>query len=154
VPVFRGCKLLAVLTKAITVPSALITGALEEALPPPVPALLMLTSCVVLVARLRAKTSWKVVVVFRGCKLLAALRKATTVPSALILGAEEAALPLPVPALLMLISCVVPVVRFRANTAFLPAVLVFKGCRLLALLTKATTVPLALITGAEAAVLP
>src|SRR6476660_1188258 len=97
---------LAELRKATTLASALIAGLSDLPFPLPVPAELTLTSRVVPVRRLRAKISDKPLL-SEETRLLASLRKATTLPSALITALSESSFPLLVPAELMLTRRVV-----------------------------------------------
>ena len=90
------------------------------------------------------KISWSAFPSF-STRSEAALRKATTLPSALIIGSSEVAFPPPT-SKPTLTSSVVPVDKSRTKI-FLPPTPVLSARRSCPELAKATTVPSALITG-------
>ena len=135
---------LARLAKSRYRPSGVILGAMDSRLPGLTPLVLTLISVVVPATKSRRKTSEALLVSFET-KSLAALSKTTNWPLELIVGACEAALPLPAPDSLTLTSIVLPSRRSRTNTSNEP--LLSLVTRLPAALTKTTNRPSALTPG-------
>jgi hypothetical protein len=106
---------LAWLRKTTTAPSALTIGAMDLPLPLPVPPALTLTS--VVVAAVTSRTKMSVVVLLSSvARLLALLRKAMILPSALMEGESEAPL-LSAPKWPRLTLVVLPIIRSRTKTS-------------------------------------
>ena len=142
-------RLVASLTNATTCPLALKNGDTETPFPNEVPSLPTLTSLVIAVVAVTFLTNTSATpLVSPVTKLLAAVEKATVLPSALMTLKNDPLLPLPLPVLLMLTNVVIFVtLGDRVRTKISPAPLLSFATRLLAKLVNTTTRPSALIEG-------